>query len=744
MTSLMQTDTFKSFMHFGTHAALTRIGDAARLDFGNVKVHGAVTPHLPQVALKGAGTSMNLWVSIQQIDVTAAIKLLLTPIDSWISGIERNQNPAQSRRLQPALDLNDHMNISISMNNLSLALAWLHMAAEPALSKLQVDQFQSLQCMTQCAAEASAQGDRSIFVERLEFQAFPQFLRAGQLGSLEDSLINTFVKGLMLLLKDSGPALASLSRGSVNVLLQRLLSKSTDCPPSSVYYGIPEFTTLSFWTGILCLTSGICLCFLGNFFPVDWHDREMEENSRSVAEPGEEHVDSSDDENGTCFERRHFRTALCRHPKVPFGLALSYPFFIFATILLFVYGDFSLGTTLQVVFKAHGRETIIGPIFSFSLISIIKDSYAAGAYLFAFLAAGMSGIWPLAKLVLLLCCWVLPTSQLSSSRRGTILVFLDQYGKYSLVDIWLGVIGLASYNLHWEGPDGSSLKVQPVVLDGFFVFIIATVASLILGHVGAIYHKKTELDAGGGLTSPIISDLEGDDAGNKRHVSKTCCVIFLLLLMPIIVMKGTSIDSFKMITGGMAADMLSEPWDRETYYSTISLGYKVVEGDPSAVGLKMIQWFIYFFTLVIPVILSLLLIPLWLLHVARPKRPKLQATLLTWCRILDAWNALDVFALAVLVSAMEIEIFARYLVLYDNIHQGCMWVKQNLNTDCMEARCEITIGFGFLALAGILSYALPKVIFYWVADSASQSVREREVLSDNEPQRGFFKRYGME
>ena len=54
-----------------------------------------------------------------------------------------------------------------------------------------------------------------------------------------------------------------------------------------------------------------------------------------------------------------------------------------------------------------------------------------GAWLIAVLVIGLSGLWPFVKLGMLLYVWLTPPASLKKSKRGRILLFLDEYGKYS-------------------------------------------------------------------------------------------------------------------------------------------------------------------------------------------------------------------------------------------------------------------------------------------------------------------------
>ena len=54
-----------------------------------------------------------------------------------------------------------------------------------------------------------------------------------------------------------------------------------------------------------------------------------------------------------------------------------------------------------------------------------------GAWLIAVLVIGLSGLWPFVKLGMLLYVWLTPPASLKKSKRGRLLQFLDEYGKYS-------------------------------------------------------------------------------------------------------------------------------------------------------------------------------------------------------------------------------------------------------------------------------------------------------------------------
>merc|ERR1712194_768861 len=93
------------------------------------------------------------------------------------------------------------------------------------------------------------------------------------------------------------------------------------------------------------------------------------------------------------------------------------------------------------------------------------------------------------KLQLLVVAWVAPPSYLSVSTRGKVLAFLDTWGKYSLLDSWFLVMTLSAFAVSWVSVQGASLKIQTTPEAAFFSFLVATVLSMVLGHVASECHQ---------------------------------------------------------------------------------------------------------------------------------------------------------------------------------------------------------------------------------------------------------------
>ena len=123
-------------------------------------------------------------------------------------------------------------------------------------------------------------------------------------------------------------------------------------------------------------------------------------------------------------------------------------------------------------------------IFHFSLMGSVEDFWQSGAYTLAILIALFSGIWPYIKLLALCACWIIPMTQ--EIREG-ILIFLDQMGKFSFIDLFVSCYMLVSFyvDINEQLPHngyGINLKVVVEPDVGLNTFVIGTIISMIFSH----------------------------------------------------------------------------------------------------------------------------------------------------------------------------------------------------------------------------------------------------------------------
>lgn len=82
-----------------------------------------------------------------------------------------------------------------------------------------------------------------------------------------------------------------------------------------------------------------------------------------------------------------------------------------------------------------------------------------GAWIIAVLVIGLSGVWPFVKLGMLLFAWLAPTATLKKGQRARLLVFLDEYGKYSC---------LFQQHISWELVNFLRVVASPTWIQGAF------------------------------------------------------------------------------------------------------------------------------------------------------------------------------------------------------------------------------------------------------------------------------------
>lgn len=312
------------------------------------------------------------------------------------------------------------------------------------------------------------------------------------------------------------------------------------------------------------------------------------------------------------------------------------------------------------------------------------------------------------KLILLLFAWQAPLNVLSFQLRDRMLVFLDEYGKWSLIDTWLGILALACYKLAWYSEDGTaSFLVDPVPETPFFMFVFASVLALFLGHAASGYHRRAiEWDIG------RLEELERDhqDVSIPLVSFMTPLARYLLIaslvVTPVLVVAGAYSTSFQMTETGALATLMLEDRQKVADYSLITLGVSMTNGKGD-VAMHIVVGIFFLFSLIVPMVLLLGLLALCLLPMSYSR----QVLVFDVCRALDAWAAYDVFALAVLISHFEFGLFSKFLMHYNNLAQGCNLVGEYVHQECFHMECELTRGFTLLFSAGVLSHIVPKFAF---------------------------------
>eukprot|EP00727_Mastigamoeba_balamuthi_P002904 m51a1_g12610 hypothetical protein (882) ;mRNA; r:1378-4099 len=367
-------------------------------------------------------------------------------------------------------------------------------------------------------------------------------------------------------------------------------------------------------------------------------------------------------------------------PRVSVVARALVPVVILSDVALFISSNTSVGASviLQVAWQSPGSaaHTVETPaLYTFGLVDTVRNTWRAGVYPLSVLVALFSGVWPYAKLVWALLCWVLPARVLSEAWRGRFLVVLDALGKWSLLDAYVMTIMIVAFYMHVPLPtaDGTA-SVDLLVLPcyGFVGFVIATVVSLVLSHVILAIHSSV-------VAKPRASGSDGDtDRPQRRRdavalgflrgrgalvawLGRSAVAALLLCTLALILVGGlvrSIAFEFRGAAGVALESLLNVSATRQ--YSLVDVGRAVPSSspEPAAFG-PVVVTAVYFLTaLVLPALLMVGLLLLWCLPLStREKRWGMTAV-----EVLNAWACIDVYMVSMAVALLELRQFAEFMV----------------------------------------------------------------------------------
>lgn len=116
----------------------------------------------------------------------------------------------------------------------------------------------------------------------------------------------------------------------------------------------------------------------------------------------------------------------------------------------------------------------------------------AKVYFLCIVFAFFTGAWPYIKLLAMVFCVLAPSKVLSVHSREVVLKFMDIFGKWSLVDIFVMVMMMSAFVFDLKLLPQVEVVVTVVPHWSFYEFLLATVISIALGHVILACHRHIE------------------------------------------------------------------------------------------------------------------------------------------------------------------------------------------------------------------------------------------------------------
>ena len=403
-----------------------------------------------------------------------------------------------------------------------------------------------------------------------------------------------------------------------------------------------------------------------------------------------------DDESVSLTVMAAMRPSLLMTPALPAWLRYIVPLLLFVNVSMFIVSNTSISASVfpTVVFGDFPVE--VGSLFDFGLANTIRDMWFAGVYPLAILIAFFSGAWPYVKLVLMFAAWSLPPLVLPVRPRESILRVVDALGKWSLIDSYVMTLMLVAFRYHIVIPAPAGAAAPPSYIDvivdarlGFVLFVLATMLSLVLGHVILALHRSTEAryartttttttttSSGGAAVTYTDRDMDAEEQARRRVALRT--VAFPGLSKPLDVLLQVLVAVFLVATIALVCYGISAQslvfdvrglvgWlfelmgvDPRREYSLLEMGAHVLSSaaNPSSFTAILIVVIFFATAVVFPLLHLLVLIVLWL----APLSLAAQRRVYVLVEVLNAWSALDVYVIACIAALLQLRQFALWIV----------------------------------------------------------------------------------
>ena len=246
----------------------------------------------------------------------------------------------------------------------------------------------------------------------------------------------------------------------LEIKIDRLLKDAArKCPHSPTYEADAEEMeyepfeepnsegSISFLILIGGVTVGLilCLCVLLSSIRCFVRRRHKKWLSGLSARQLQRLVSQQDKEQEVESELNASTQSMFTSQDIPIFVRWSMPLIILANIGFFLSGHLSLGATVHIELQLAGEKFGVDQFFEFSMAKSTIDIWNAGGRELAIMILIFSVIWPYTKQLITLVLWFLPPTKLSVSRRGSILLWLDCLGKWSMIDIFVLVITLVAF-----------------------------------------------------------------------------------------------------------------------------------------------------------------------------------------------------------------------------------------------------------------------------------------------------------
>ena len=317
------------------------------------------------------------------------------------------------------------------------------------------------------------------------------------------------------------------------------------------------------------------------------------------------------------------------------------------------------------------------------MVNMMLEMWDAKAYGLAITLALVSGVWPYLKLLTTLFLWFSPPRWVSSKRRGSVLQRLDIFGKWSIIDVFVLFMILASFQIEVNSPNLGflpqglySINLLVVPLWGLYSNMLAQLVSQVSSHFVNHYHRKSvsaatksqeiELQLNPPSNDGVAPEKLGlhcfkldyeasiERATVRKGVGWMLMAVFLSLA--ILVLCGCLLPSFSIeIFGlvGLTVESGSKGEESKTFYSVFDLvstmmdqgRYLITASDLG--GLGTLASLLVFTVFIVPLAQAASLLAEWFAPMTVKQRLKNEVA----NKILSSWQYMDVYVLSSIITA---------------------------------------------------------------------------------------------
>jgi len=414
---------------------------------------------------------------------------------------------------------------------------------------------------------------------------------------------------------------------------------------------------------------------------------------------------------------------LINSTELSLGLRIGMVFFLAAAVFLFLSAESFRGVYVLLDVRSNEDQVFQLPyVVEMSILALLDGMTAGRNYGIVVFLSIFCGVWPYAKVFILMYCWTAPTFFLPVHRRQQILDFLDAFGKWSMVDIYMFIIPMMICPFHAN--ISSFGPVRPVfeeidsdlvfnlwvdVTGAFHEYFAATLISLIAGlSISAANRKVLKIGEYAPERKHTVAIASGrrrlcnytrpdDWVAGKLYAHSSTTLVALSLGLVII---GIFIPMQKYAIGGLAGMFGSAVVHEWTLWQFIG-GIAAASSDGLTIGVVWTQIVFVFFTMLTVVVYMPTVLILWTCPLTRNE----QRRTLVACQILNSMATLDVFMVTMAFVRLAVNSVANYFAMdfCDALANTLEFIFPELQChDVFDVTAECLPGFWILLIGAIM------------------------------------------